>query len=297
MVPRRSRGFGEAKPYALRRMWNADVVLVSLIAVSAGLTIAMAGWVISDIRRRRANREVARLRRALERRDQLSGRPRARAMRAVVETALDAAARVREEGVGVVVRSSLESLARWSAEDQSELAGFAGPDGRVAILFSDIENSTVLNDRLGDVEWVKVLGSHDKLIRAAVSDHGGHIVKSQGDGFMIAFSTAADAVRAALALQSAIDIGDRRLRKRPIQVRVGVHVGTAIERGGDLFGRDVALAARVAAEAVGSEVLVSDAVFHDVADEPDLAFVQAQVVELKGLPGLHQLWSVVVPIA
>jgi adenylate cyclase len=277
-------------------MWNADVVLVSLIVVSVGLCVATTGWVIAAVRQRRANREVARLRRALERRDQVAGRPRSRAVRAVVETALDAAARVREEGVGVVVRSSLESLARWTAEDQSELAGFAGPDGRVAILFSDIEESTVLNDRLGDVEWVKVLGSHDRLIRAAIAPHGGHIVKSQGDGFMIAFASAADAVRAAIAMQAAIDAGDRRLRKRPILVRVGVHVGTAIERGGDLFGRDVALAARVASEAVGGEVLVSDAVFSDVEDEPDMSFVRAQLVELKGLPGVHQLWSVVVPI-
>jgi class 3 adenylate cyclase len=78
---------------------------------------------------------------------------------------------------------------------------------------------------------------------------------------------------------------------------VGVHVGTAIERGGDLFGRDVALAARVAAEAVGGEVLASDAIFNDVGDDPDLSFVRAQMVELKGLPGTHQLWSVDVPDA
>lgn len=277
-------------------MWNADVVLESLIAVSGCLCIATGGWVISEFRRRRTRREVARLRRALERREQLTLSPRARAMRAVVGTALDAAARVRDEGVGVVVRSSLESLARWTAEDQTELAGFAGPDGRVAILFSDIEDSTVLNDQLGDVQWVKILGSHERLVRAAISEHSGHIIKSQGDGFMIAFAKAADAVRAAVAIQTSIDVGDRRLRKRPIHVRVGVHVGTAIERGGDLFGRDVALAARVAAEAVGGEVLTSDAVFTDVADEPDLTFVRAQRVELKGLPGAHQLWSVVVPV-
>jgi class 3 adenylate cyclase len=290
-------GFLEVTECAFRVMWNADVVLVSLIVVSTCLCIAAGGWAISDLRRRRARREVARLRRALERREQLSLSPRARAMRAVVGTALDAASRMRDEGVGVVVRSSLEGLTRWTAEEQSELAGFAGPDGRVAILFSDIEDSTVLNDQLGDIQWVKILSSHDRLVRSAILEHGGHIVKSQGDGFMIAFSTAADAVRAAVALQTAIDVGDRRLRKRPIHVRVGVHVGTAIERGGDLFGRDVALAARVAAEAVGGEVLTSDAVFKDVSDESDLTFVRAQRVELKGLPGDHQLWSVVVPVA
>jgi class 3 adenylate cyclase len=213
-------------------------------------------------------------------------------MRAVVGTALDAAVRMRDEGVGVVVKSSLEGLARWSQEDQSQLARLAGDDGRVAILFSDIEDSTVLNDQLGDAEWVKLLASHNKLVEAAVLAHDGHIIKSQGDGFMIAFGSAANAVHGALDLRAAIEAGDRRLRRRPIQVRVGVHVGTAIEKDGDLFGRDVALAARVAAEAVGGEILASDAVHDAVADIPDLHLIEAQTVELKGLPGTHRLWAV-----
>jgi class 3 adenylate cyclase len=145
---------------------------------------------------------------------------------------------------------------------------------------------------LGDAEWVKLLESHDKLIRAAVSARRGIIVKSQGDGFMIAFADAGEAVRGAHDLRAAIEAGDRRLRKQPIQVRVGVHIGTVIERGGDLFGRDVALAARVAAEAVGGEILVSDAVHDAVAGEADLHLVEAQTVELKGLPGVYRLWAV-----
>lgn len=210
----------------------------------------------------------------------------------MVGSAFETAVKVRNEGLGVVVKDSLEEMARWSQEDKSRLARLAGSDGRVAIAFSDIEDSTVLNDQLGDAEWVKLLASHDKLVQSAVSARGGHIVKSQGDGFMIAFADAGEAVRGALDLRSAIESGDRRLRKRPIQVRVGVHIGTAIERDGDLFGRDVALAARVAAEAVGGEILVSDAIHDAVADESDLHLVEAQTVELKGLPGVHRLWSV-----
>lgn len=294
IVPRARPGFGDVSAHAFRAIWNADGVVLSIIALSIGLGLACVGWLVTDLRRRRARREVARLRRALDRRDRLAGpRPTTRAVLAVVESALGTAARVREEGVGGVVRSSLESLSRWSSEDESELANLAGPDGRVAILFSDIEDSTVLNDQLGDVEWVKVLSSHDTLIRSAIGAHDGHIIKSQGDGFMVAFGDPADAVRGAIAMQEAIDVGDRRLRKRPIHVRVGVHVGTAIERDGDLFGRDVALAARVAAEAVGGEILVSDAVQAAVADEPGIRCVEAQTVELKGLPGEHTLWSVV----
>lgn len=274
-------------------MWNPERVLVTVIVLSVALCLASVGWLVADLRRRRARREVERLRRALERQSSLmTHRPAARAVRAMVGSALEAAVKVRNEGLGVVVKDSLEGLARWSQEDETVLARLAGADGRVAIAFSDIEDSTVLNDQLGDAEWVKLLASHDRLIRSAVAARGGHIVKSQGDGFMIAFADAGEAVRGALDLRAAIEAGDRRLRKRPIHVRVGVHIGTAIERDGDLFGRDVALAARVAAEAVGGEILVSDAVHDAVADDADLQLVEAQTVELKGLPGAHRLWSV-----
>lgn len=265
----------------------------TIIALAVALAGAATGWLVSELRRRRARREIQRLRRALDRQRRLAApRPTARALSAVVGTALETAAKMRTEGLGVVVKDSLENLARWNKEDESELARLAGADGRVAIAFSDIEDSTVLNDQLGDAEWVKLLASHDRVVRAAVIGHGGHIVKSQGDGFMIAFAGAAEAVRAAIDLQAAIEAGDRRLRKRPIHVRVGVHLGKPIERHGDLFGRDVALAARVAAEAVGGEILVSDAVHGAIVEEPDLQLVEAQTVELKGLPGEHRLWAV-----
>ena len=264
----------------------------TVIVLSVALCAVSAGWLVSDLRRRRAVREIQRLRRALDRQSRMvAEKPAVRAMR-FFGNAIETAARMRTEGVGVVVKDQLEGLARWSQEDASRLARLAGADGRITVAFSDIEDSTVLNDQLGDAEWVKLLASHNKLVRSAIEARGGHIVKSQGDGFMIAFADPAEAVRGALDLRAAIETGDRRLRKRPIQVRVGVHVGTVIARDGDLFGREVAMAARVAAEAVGGEILVSDAIHAAVADEEDLTLLEAQTVELKGLPGEHRLWAV-----
>jgi class 3 adenylate cyclase len=267
--------------------------MLTVILLALALAGTTAGWIVTDLRHRHARREIQRLRRALDRRDSMyAQRPAARAVRAFVGTALDTAARMRDEGLSGVVKSSLEGLAKWSQEEETALARLAGDDGRVAILFSDIENSTVLNDQLGDAEWVKILASHNRLVSSAVAIHGGHIIKSQGDGFMIAFASAAEAVRAALDLRAALETGDRRLRKQPIRVRIGIHIGKAIEKDGDLFGRDVALAARVAGEAVGGEILVSDAIRQDVPDQADLRLVEAQTVELKGLPGTHRLWTV-----
>ena len=134
-----------------------------------------------------------------------------------------------------------------------------------------------------------------RLVQASVEVHGGHIVKSQGDGFMIAFREAAEAVRAGIEIQDALnDTGDRRLRRTPIRVRVGIHCGTAIERDGDLFGKNVAMAARVAAQANGGEILVSDDIRVALRDVEDIVLVDGRDTEFKGIPGVHRLWKVAV---
>ena len=136
--------------------------------------------------------------------------------------------------------------------ERPDLARLA-PSGRVAILFSDIEESTALNERIGDRAWVRLIGRHDKMVRRHVKSHAGHVVKSQGDGFMVAFAQPEQAVRCSVDVQ-------RALGRRPngIRVRIGIHVGKSVRRGDDLFGRNVAMAARVAAEADGGEILVSE---------------------------------------
>jgi class 3 adenylate cyclase len=102
-------------------------------------------------------------------------------------------------------------------------------------------------------------------------------------------------VRAGIEIQDALnDTGDRRLRRTPIRVRVGIHCGTAIERDGDLFGKNVAMAARVAAQANGGEILVSDDIRVALRDVEDIVLVDGRDTGLKGIPGVHRLWEVAV---
>ena len=75
-------------------------------------------------------------------------------------------------------------------------------------------------------------------------------------------------------------------------MRIGLHTGTAIEREGDYFGRNVAMAARVAAMADGGEILVTGEIAEELADATEYQFVEDDTVELKGLPGEHRLWLV-----
>jgi class 3 adenylate cyclase len=157
----------------------------------------------------------------------------------------------------------------------------------VTILFSDIENSTLMTERLGDERWLEVLRAHNAIFRRRLRDHGGYEVKSQGDGFMLVFRDP-DAARACAAqIQRDLEAAEAGEDER-VRVRMGLHTGQAIRDEGDLFGRSVILAARIAAQAGGGEILVSDRL-RDAAED-GFAFDTGRDLELKGLAGTHRVF-------
>ncbi len=212
-----------------------------------------------------------------------------------VRTAVDAMSRVRSQGVRGMLLSSVDDFTSWAAEARQDVVRVADEDGNVTVLFSDIENSTAINDEIGDERWVQLLGAHDDLLHGCFDKHRGHVVKSQGDGYMVLFSTPELAVAAALDVQRALNAKrqrSRRLRWHPIRVRIGLHTGPAIERDGDWFGRNVAKAARVAAMADGGEIMVSSETATRLSESRRWTLTRTEPVELKGLPGEHTLWLV-----
>ncbi|CAM4425469.1 adenylate/guanylate cyclase domain-containing protein [Nocardia ninae] len=211
--------------------------------------------------------------------------------REAVKTVWDTANLLRKKGFRRAVLTSIENLAGWAQVERPDLAGLT-PDGHVVIMFSDIEGSTALNERLGDQAWVKLLDRHDRLTRQCVAEHGGHIVKSQGDGFMIAFAEPDQAVCCALDMQAALHHSGKSVGRERVRVRIGVHMGKSVRRGDDLFGRNVAMAARVADQADGGEILISTPVHDAIADHPDITVTAERQVELKGLHGTHHLFTV-----
>lgn len=151
-------------------------VLAGLAVVEAGGLVVLWRLLVG------ARQEVEELRQRSDTRNRLlSGG------REAVKTVWNTANLVRKEGFGAVVRSSIEDLADWAEVERPDLAKVT-PDGRVVILFSDIEESTALNERIGDRAWVKLIAAHDKLVHKLAQERSGHVVKSQGDGFMIAFA-------------------------------------------------------------------------------------------------------------
>jgi class 3 adenylate cyclase len=177
--------------------------------------------------------------------------------------------------------------------ERPSLRTAAAPDGTVTILFSDIEGSTALNERLGDVRWLELLRAHNTVVRAQVKTCGGFEVKSQGDGFMIAFASARRAIQCARAIQEAIarDLGDDP--EGPIRVRIGLHTGEAIREESDFYGKNVVVAARIADEARGGEILASSVVKQLTESAGDVTFEDAREVQLAGLAGTHAVYRVV----
>jgi predicted ATPase/class 3 adenylate cyclase len=126
------------------------------------------------------------------------------------------------------------------------------PTGTVTFLFTDVDGSTKLLHELGEEAYASVLAEHRRLIREACAARHGVGGETQGDAFFFAFPTAPGAVAAAEAMTEALASG-------PIQVRVGLHTGTALVTDEGYVGGDVHRAARIAAAGHGGQVLVSSA--------------------------------------
>ena len=124
------------------------------------------------------------------------------------------------------------------------------PTGTVTFVFTDVEGSTRLLQRLGTTTYADALAEHRRVLREAFSNHGGVEVDTQGDSFFIAFSTAHAALAAAADAQQALSAG-------PIRVRIGIHTGTPHVTSEGYVGPDVHRAARIAAAGHGGQILIS----------------------------------------
>lgn len=207
----------------------------------------------------------------------------------IVDRAL--ALRLESQGLaGVDVTTSIDDLATALETEKPDLRAHAAPDGTVAILFSDIEDSTIITERLGDERWLEVLREHNTIFREQVERHDGYEVKSQGDGFMLAFPDPLNALDCAVAVQRAFAERERDESGEPLRVRMGLHTGEVIAEEGDFFGKNVILAARIAGQATGGEILVSEELRRAAGEDNDCSFDQGRELELKGLAGSHRVY-------
>jgi class 3 adenylate cyclase len=195
------------------------------------------------------------------------------------------------EAVGaVMVKAIYEFLGEGeegaaAAPEPSRQAG-----GLVSILFTDVEGSTALTQRLGDAKAREVLRAHERIVREALQAHGGAEVKAMGDGFMASFSSATRALECAIAMQKAF-AEHSESAEEPIRVRVGLNAGEPIAEEKDLFGTAVIVAARIAARAEGGEILASDVV-RELAAGKGFLFSDRGDVALRGFEEPVRLYEV-----
>jgi class 3 adenylate cyclase len=193
------------------------------------------------------------------------------------------------EELGFFLTTSVDGIAEEVIELRPDLSASSAPDGTVTIAFTDIEDSLRLNAILGDRHWLDVLHTHNDVIRRVTTEHQGTVVKSQGDGSMLAFASARRATTCAMAIDRAIAETFTDCFS-PIRVRIGLHVGELVREANDFFGHAVNYAARVASSARGGEIVVSSLVHDLLAQTGEFSFAEPREVELKGIDGFQVIY-------
>ena len=149
------------------------------------------------------------------------------------------------------------------------------------ILFTDVEGSTPLTQRLGDAKAQDVLRTHNSIVRDALTAHSGTEIKHTGDGIMASFTSASASLEAAVAIQKALADHNQAHPDAAIRVRIGLNAGEPVAEDEDLFGTAVQLAARVCDKAEPGQILASNVV-QELAAGKDFDFTDQGEATLKG---------------
>jgi class 3 adenylate cyclase len=156
-------------------------------------------------------------------------------------------------------------------------------DGTVTILFCDMCDYAGMTERLGDQTSRQLLHEEHRLVREALTRHGGREVKVQGDGFMVAFGGVARALRCAIDIQQTTHAYVPPAEMEPIAVHIGIHTGDALAEEGDYLGHTVIVASRLADVAGAGEILVSSLSQQLVQGSGEFTFAEHRETHLKGM--------------
>jgi class 3 adenylate cyclase len=190
--------------------------------------------------------------------------------------------RAIEEFLGVEPRPRRAMAPSWPAP----------PAAPITIMFTDIEGSTTLTQRLGDAAAQDLLRAHDTIVRDELRRLGGAEIKHTGDGIMASFPAPSRALECAITIQRAfVQHNEQDEVGAPINVRVGINVGEPVQEGSDLFGVAVQLARRICDQADPGQILVSNVVRELVAGKGFL-FADRGETALRGFEDSVRLYEV-----
>lgn len=191
-----------------------------------------------------------------------------------------------------IAASKKEVEPQLSGTERERVRELFGLRGTLTIMFTDVEGSTDLTTRLGDLRAQEFLRVHNALLREEFLAHHGFEVKGQGDGFMVVFTSAREALRCAVAIQRRLAGYNTDHADLPIRVRIGLNVGEVISEEDDFFGTAVILAARIASRAEGGEILISELLQQIIAPTGEFQTTLQGSMHLKGFQRPQRVYAV-----
>jgi class 3 adenylate cyclase len=189
-----------------------------------------------------------------------------------------------------VIASALDTDTRPPMPDLGQLSS---PDGAITLMLTDIADAEEVERELGPERWAAVVRDHETLVRQLVSHHDGQIVRAERDGFLASFPSAHAGLHCAVELARTLAGSTGGAEGTAISVRTGLHTGFVIAANPEqLLGRNVVLAARIAAKARAGEILVSSTLKEYTERDPSFRFEEHGEYHFKGVLGEHVVYAV-----
>src|SRR6266536_2661250 len=200
---------------------------------------------------------------------------------AIDSSGVDSSAHLRSAGMGDESRNS-----KMSAEEQRKLA---------AIMFTDMVGYSALSQRDEKLAQ-ELLEEHRRLLREIFPRFNGTEIKTIGDAFLVEFGSALEAAQCAIEIQRTLAHRDADApADRQIQVRIGVHIGDVVHRGGDVYGDGVNIASRIEPVAGPGGICVSMDVERQIRNALEARFEKLAPTELKNISVPMDLFRIVLP--
>jgi class 3 adenylate cyclase/tetratricopeptide (TPR) repeat protein len=153
----------------------------------------------------------------------------------------------------------------------------------VTIMFTDIAGYTSFVETHGDIAAKSLLQKHNEIIFSIIEIHSGNVIKTIGDAIMASFSDTKNAVIAAVDIQKALTLHNKKAEKiKKINIRIGIHAGDALKDGNDYFGDAVNIAARIEPTGSAGQIMVSKSVYTAVKDNKNIFCSYHGLKEAKG---------------
>jgi class 3 adenylate cyclase len=168
----------------------------------------------------------------------------------------------------------------------------SSPDGALTLMLGDIADAGAVASQMGPDRWERLLRDHHLLVERLLAHHDGQVVRFERDGFLASFNSAHGGLHAALELQRTFSSTDDAGEPQAPALRIGLHSGFVIANSDELLGRNVVLAARIAAHAEAGEILVSSTLKQYTESDPSFQFEPRGEHHFKGLLGEHAVYRV-----